>query len=77
MMRKISVCFAGVVLLLTACQKQPDPIKAEDTGRPETKSIEAADAMGYNGKEIRQKVDGALDANDAHNAKLEQMNKEL
>ena len=63
MMRKISVCFAGVVLLLTACQKQPDPIKA--------------DAMGYNGKEIRQKVDGALDANDAHNAKLEQMNKEL
>lgn len=77
MMRKISVCLAGVVLLLTACQKQPDPIKAEDTGRPETKSIEAADAMGYNGKEIRQKVDGALDANDAHNAKLEQMNKEL
>ena len=28
--------------------------------------------MGYNGKEIRQKVDGALNANDAHNAQLEQ-----
>jgi hypothetical protein len=47
-----------------------------DTGRAETKSIEAADAMGYNGKEIRQKLDGALDANDAHNEKLEQMTQE-
>jgi len=60
------------LLTLTACQKQ-EPIKAaEDTGRAETRSIEAADAMGYNGKEIRKKVDGALDANDAHNAQLQQ-----
>lgn len=62
------------LLILTACQQQ-EPVKTEvDTGRPETRSIEAADAMGYNGKEIRNKVDGALDANDAHNAQLEQMN---
>lgn len=76
MMSKINLCLLSI-LLLSACQKQPEPIKAEDTGRPETKSIEAADAMGYNGKQIRQKVDDALDANDEHNAKLEQMNKEL
>ena len=71
-MKKVLLGF-GVVLLLAACQKEPAPVKTEpDTGRPETKSIEAADAMGYNGKEIRQKVDGALNANDAHNAQLEQ-----
>jgi Holliday junction resolvasome RuvABC DNA-binding subunit len=60
------------MLTLVACQKQ-EPIKTtEDTGRSETRNIEAADAMGYNGKQIRKKVDGALDANDAHNAQLEQ-----
>ncbi|HMY27732.1 MAG TPA: hypothetical protein PLF28_01080 [Agitococcus sp.] len=64
------------VLTLVACQKQ-EPVKTtEDTGRPETRSIEAADAMGYNGKEVRKKVDGALDANDAHNAQLEQQTNE-
>lgn len=63
-----------LVLFLTACQPQ-EPVKTEvDTGRPETRGIEAADSIGYNGKEIRKKVDGALDANDAHNAQLEQMN---
>ena len=64
----------ALVLFLTACQQQ-EPVKTEvDTGRPETRNIEAADAMGYNGKEVRKNVDGALDANDAHNAQLEQMN---
>lgn len=64
----------GVVLVLVACQKEPEPVKTAvpDTGRAETKNIEAADAMGYNGKDIRKKLDGALDANDTHNAQLEQ-----
>lgn len=66
--KKISIL--TVILLLTACSKEPPPSKP-DTGRPETRSIEAADAVGYNGKAIRKKVDGALDANDAHNAELE------
>ena len=65
----------GVLVLLAACQPS-EPVKTmqeADTGRPETKNLEAADAMGYNGKEVRKKVDGALNANDAHNAQLEQM----
>lgn len=76
-MKKILLALLATFTLL-ACQKEPESPKAvvPDTGRAETKSIEAADAMGYNGKEIRQKLDGALDANDAHNEKLEQMTQE-
>ncbi len=72
-MKKILLSLV-VASVLVACQKEPEPVKTmpPDTGRAETKSIEAADAIGYNGKEIRQKLDGALDANDAHNAQLEQ-----
>lgn len=67
-MSKISLIL--LVMLTAACSKEPPPPKP-DTGRPETRSLEAADAMGYNGQAIRKKVDGALDANDAHNADLE------
>ncbi|MBH1969744.1 hypothetical protein FK216_00870 [Moraxellaceae bacterium AER2_44_116] len=67
-MSKISVIL--VASMMAACNKEPTPPKP-DTGRPETRSLEAADAIGYNGKEIRKKVDGALNANDAHNAELE------
>ena len=58
-----------LVIVTAACSKEPPP--KPDTGRPETRSLEAADAVGYNGQAIRKKVDGALDANDAHNAELE------
>lgn len=70
---KISVLFFGV--LLVACSQEPPPVKP-DTGRPETRTLEAASAVGYDGKAIRKKVDGALDANDAHNAELEKQMQE-
>jgi len=60
------------LMMLAACSDPPPPKTVNDTGRAETRSLEAADAMGYNGKAVRQKVDGALNANDAHNAELEQ-----
>jgi hypothetical protein len=46
--------------------------QAADQGRKETKSLEAADAVGYEGKAIRKKVDAALDANDARKGQLDQ-----
>lgn len=58
---------------IVACSKEepPKPI-VSDKGRPETRSIEAANAVGYNGTAMRQKVDKALDANDAANKKMDQ-----
>ncbi|MBC7751358.1 MAG: hypothetical protein H7Z73_06515 [Candidatus Saccharibacteria bacterium] len=69
-----AVCLVGSLGLgLTACSK-PEPPKpiVSDTGRPETRSVEAANAVGYNGTAMRQKLDKALDANDAQTQKMNQ-----
>lgn len=72
MKNSIKIIGVAIVMLLQACSHQePPPAKEPDTGRPETRKLEAADAMGYNGKAIRKNVDKALDGNDAHNAELE------
>ncbi|MDE2420538.1 MAG: hypothetical protein KGO49_05080 [Gammaproteobacteria bacterium] len=71
------VAVSGVIAVLSlgmiACTKQepPKPI-VSDTGRPETRSVEAANAIGYNGTAMRQKLDKALDANDAQAKKMDQ-----
>lgn len=58
---------------IVACTKEepPKPI-ISDTGRPETRSVEAANAVGYDGTAMRQKLDKALDANDAKTKQLDQ-----
>lgn len=58
---------------IVACTKEepPKPI-VSDTGRPETRSVEAANAVGYDGTAMRQKLDKSLDANDAMNQKMSQ-----
>ncbi len=65
---------AGLILIQASCSKAPPPPKptVADTGRPETRSLEAADAIGYNGKEVRHKLDKALDANDATTKQIDQ-----
>jgi hypothetical protein len=56
----------GVIFGFTQCRHEPPAPapKVIDTGRPETRSIEAADGLGYNGKAIRKQVDAALNAQD-------------
>jgi hypothetical protein len=64
-----------MVISLSGCgAKQPETTASTtpDQGRKETKSLEAADAVGYEGKAIRKKVDAALDANDARKQQLDQ-----
>lgn len=71
---RISAIFGVIVVLgLAACTKQEPPKPMiSDTGRPETRSVEAANAIGYNGTAMRQKLDKALDANDAQAQKMDQ-----
>ncbi|HEX5276150.1 MAG TPA: hypothetical protein VFW42_00605 [Fluviicoccus sp.] len=61
-------------LLLAGCDQPPPSgeIRKVDTGRKETRTLEAASAVGYDGKAIRQKVDKGLDANDEYNRKLQE-----
>ncbi len=73
---KLTMLFTAI-LLLAACSEPPPPKTVIDKGRPETKSLEGADAIGYNGKAIRQKVDGALNANDANNARIQKEAQDL
>ncbi len=60
------VLTGGVILGVTQCRQAPPPPapKVIDNGRPETRSIEAADGLGYNGKAIRKQVDAALNSQD-------------
>jgi hypothetical protein len=67
-MRMLTAMAVGVCLVagIAACSKEapPQPI-IQDTGRADTRSIEAANAVGYNGAVMRQKVDQSLNAHDA------------
>jgi hypothetical protein len=42
----------------------------QTTGRAETRGLEAASAVGYDGAAIRQQVDNALNKTDAKNAEM-------
>ncbi|GAC1373738.1 MAG: hypothetical protein NVS3B3_08390 [Aquirhabdus sp.] len=58
---------------VVACSKEePRKPLISNTGRPETRSVEAANAVGYNGTAMRKKLDKALDANDAQTQKMNQ-----
>lgn len=63
------------ILVLSACSAPAPPPatnnQTQDAGRPETKSIQAADAVGYDGAAIRGKVDAALDQNDQRAADID------
>ncbi len=69
------IVFILSILALSACSAPAPPPSAntqtQDTGRPETKSIQAADAVGYDGTATRGKVDTALDQNDQRAADID------
>lgn len=71
-MRVAMLLLVGSVLL-TACK--PDEPVADDRepqGREETRNIRNVEALGYSGKEIADKVDATLNANDERNRAIEQ-----
>jgi hypothetical protein len=47
------------------------PAASDDSGRTETASIRATEAIGVDGQAISEKVDAALDANDQRKDELD------
>jgi hypothetical protein len=70
MRRVIMVC--AVVGCLAACSSSSQPQDGEKyQGRGETKKLEGASAVGYDGTAIRKNVDNTLNRNDDHNQDLD------
>jgi len=61
------------MLFVLSCSSGSPAPKAKDVpqGRPETKVVEGASAAGYNGSQMRKKIDKTLDRNDERNKEIE------
>jgi len=55
-----------MAVLLFGCSKADD-LRPKYEGRSETKKLQGADAVGYDGTAIRKSVDNALNKTDQHN----------
>jgi hypothetical protein len=65
--------FIILILFVLSCGSGNPAPKAKDVpqGRPETKIVEGASAAGYNGSQMRKKIDKTLDRNDERNKEIE------
>lgn len=64
-----------IVALLAGCSSSSQPQSQEKSqGRAETKTLEGASAVGYDGKAIRNSVDNTLNKNDD---RIKNVDKEL
>ncbi len=69
---RLSTLVFTVFFVLSCGSGTPAP-KAKDApqGRSETRVVEGATAVGYNGSQMRKKIDKTLDQNDARNREIE------
>jgi len=75
-MKKCLPMFCTIIALLAGCSVSDQKQGAgKYEGRTETKPIEGASAVGYDGTAMRKSVDNALDKNDSHNQELEKAKK--
>ena len=70
----VAVTFAAI-LLSSGCQKKtvatdPDPQRNNELPG-NTKTLQAADLVGYDGTKLRKSVDKIIQNNDKHNKELE------
>jgi hypothetical protein len=65
--------FFFTMLFILSCGSGSPAPKAKDLpqGRAETKVVEGATAAGYNGSQMRKKIDKVLDQNDERNKEIE------
>jgi len=76
-MKTISLGLCAVVLAgaLAGCGQKKEEPPPPDTGRKETRAIEAVGNVGgYDGKAVRKKLDKALDTNDQ---RVDQLNQDI
>jgi hypothetical protein len=66
-------CVVFAILFTLSCGSGSPAPKAQSNseGRSETKAVEAASAAGYNGSQMRKKIDKTLDQNEARNKEIE------
>ncbi|MFA7404230.1 MAG: hypothetical protein WC007_09555 [Pelobacteraceae bacterium] len=60
-----------LIALLAGCSSSQPPAPEKYQGRQETKKLEGASAVGYDGTAIRKNVDSSLNKNDEHNQNLD------
>ena len=82
-MKTIIAFLLCLTCFMVSCGDKPkattsDSVPAQDNARAETRGLEGASAVGYDGAAIRHQVDNALNKNDAQNAEskkeMEQIN---
>jgi hypothetical protein len=79
MERKVPITFVAVtlstILLLSGCQKKNVVTNSNSQGKSElpenTKILEAADLVGYNGTKLRSSVDRIKEANAKRSREME------
>jgi hypothetical protein len=67
-----------ILVPLAGCNSSSQPqvqSGEKDKGREETRKLEGASAVGYDGKAIRNSVDNTLNKNDDHNKDVDKANK--
>jgi hypothetical protein len=69
---KKAIIAGTITAFLTACSSSSQPQRGEKyQGREETKKLEGASAVGYDGTAVRKSVDNTLNKNDDHNQDLD------
>jgi hypothetical protein len=67
----------STILLSSGCQKKTDVTNSNSQSKTDlhenTKPLQAADLVGYNGTKLRKSVDHISETNDEHNQELEKM----
>jgi len=75
-LRFIAIIFS-TILLLSGCQKRTAATNPNFQSKTElhenTKPLQAADLVGYDGTKLRKSVDKITEANDKHNQEIENM----
>jgi hypothetical protein len=75
-LRVIAIIFS-TILLSSGCQKKTAATSPSSESKTElnenTKPLQAADLVGYDGAKLRKSVDHIREANDKHNQEIEKM----